>query len=253
MSKSKKNGILGLILDLLYKYDLQFAIIVFVFSLIAIWILFLAVENPPSLFSWLENLTWERLGAITSAFTFALVASGVIFTILDRKQKEEADLREKQQLSYEHFRNINEHLTSTEQEEARRWIYINIPIKTEDLPLNEWLDVVKKAINHKPKGWTEPRTPGQKYLKMVLNDFDYIGFIFKNFWEIQPELEKAYIGWLSPPVAKVWERIGPYVKAQRTERNEKDYYEAAGAIGDYAIEWRKKNGYSESEIIKDTI
>lgn len=228
-------------------------------ALIAFLVFFVVLCGCGSLFVFQElvtnrifyhsNIAWGNLEGISSLVTMALVIGGLVFAYEDRRQKEKVERLENQKISYQHFEDIHSRLTSPEQEEARRWIYENIPVKGEDEPLEKWLAAVKRKIKSKPKGSTEPRTAGQKYVKMVLNNFDFIGFIFTEYWEA----EDKEIEWLSPPIAKVWRRIGPYVEAQREERGEPDYYKAASQIGEYALQWREENGYQEPEIIKDTV
>lgn len=195
------------------------------------------------------KVIWGNLEGYTSLVTMSLVIGGLAFAMADWLQKEKAEKQEKQKISYQHFETIHDRLTAPEQEEARRWIYINIPVLTEDQSKEEWLTGVQKAINAKPKGWTQDRTPGQIYIKLVLNCFDFVGFVVNEYWEA----ENKEIQWFSPPIAKVWKRLGPYVDHQREVRNEPDYYQEASLLGEYTIQWREKAGYEDPDIVKDTV
>jgi hypothetical protein len=89
---------------------------------------------------------------------------------------------------------------------------------------------------------------GQRYIKQTLNCLDYIGFIANHYWEIG----ENSLDWLSPPVAKVWRRLGPYVRYVRTLRGAKDYYVPAEYIGELCIQWRRDKGYVDEEYVDQT-
>lgn len=193
--------------------------------------------------------SFSDLEGLSGLVTMALVIGGLVFTFVDRQQKEKEERLNNQTISYQHFETIHNLLTDPEREAARRWIYQNILPKTDEQPLEDWLETINKKIAEKPKGWDEPRTPGQKYIKMILNDLDFIGFVFDEYWNA----EDKEVEWFSPPIAKVWERLAPYVAAQREARSEPDWYQAAAIIGEYAISWREKQGYADAEIIEKTV
>ena len=89
---------------------------------------------------------------------------------------------------------------------------------------------------------------GQRSVKLTLNCFDYIGFIAEHYWEIEDDS----LNWLSPPIAKVWKRIGPYVSHIRDLRNVSDYYVSAEQIGKRSIQWRKENRLPDEEYSEKT-
>ncbi|HKJ26726.1 MAG TPA: hypothetical protein VJ965_03730 [Anaerolineales bacterium] len=197
----------------------------------------------------LNALSWGNLEGFTSLVTMSLVIAGLVFAFADRRQKEKEEAHEKQKLSSAHFTTIHDRLTDAKQEDARRWVYENIPLKADDEPLDKWVVKVQKAIDRKPKDWPEKRSPGQIYLKSILNNFDFIGFIFSEYWEA----EEKEIEWITPPIAKIWQRIGPYVEHLRDLRNEPDYYKAASTVGEYAIQWREEHNYQEPEFPKNSL
>jgi hypothetical protein len=186
------------------------------------------------------------LEGFTSLMTLAALSGGFVFWVIDRRQKEEAEEAQEKSLSYQLFQTIHDRLVDPDQVEARRWIITNIPIKTEAQSIEEWYVTVSGIIEAKPAGWTESRSPGQTHIKKVLNNFDFIGFVAEHFWDAQD----ADIDWLSPPVAKVWRRLGPYVRHLGNLRNEPDYYAAANKFGEYCIRWRDARGLQESAFVE---
>ena len=78
----------------------------------------------------------------------------------------------------------------------------------------------------------------RKCVKQVLNLFDYFGFLVEQEWVTADEV----IGWMSPIVVKVWERIGPVVEYECSQRPEEpDYYEAAIRLAERCRKWRDTN------------
>jgi hypothetical protein len=131
--------------------------------------------------------------------------------------------------------------------EARRWIILNLPtLDALGGDQQAWLEHVRSRINSVPRGWRGQRPPGKEYVKEVLNTLDFLGFVQRNYWSIENEL----VTWMSPPIAKVWERLEPYVEEEARQRNEPDYYESAREFGKYCLEWRRQR-YPRSRIITD--
>ncbi len=192
------------------------------------------------------GVDWANLEGFTGLITLVLLSGGLIFAFFDRKQTLEKEIEEKRKLSYEQFQTIHDRLVEPGQEEARRWIITNIPVKPEDQPIEEWFEEVTKLINRKPREWKEARTPGQQYVKQVLNNLDFIGFVAEHFWQAR----EADVEWLSPPIAKIWLRLGPYVDHIRELRQEPDYYKSASKIGEDCIAWRKVHDLPESEYVE---
>ncbi|MFN2150230.1 MAG: hypothetical protein ACK2T5_01445, partial [Anaerolineales bacterium] len=149
------------------------------------------------------GVNWSLLEGYASLLQLALIIGGLVFAFFDRQQTLRKQEDEKRTLSFQQFENIHDRLVDPVQEEARRWIILNIPLKEEDQPLEDWFAKVEKIINRKPREWTEERTPGQIYVKQVLNSLDFLGFVNHHFWDAS----ESDIEWFSPPVAKVWARL----------------------------------------------
>jgi hypothetical protein len=200
--------------------------------------------------SYLGTVDWNMLGTFVSVVTLALFAGGFVFALAEYTDKEHAKHREKAKLAYEIYQAIFEMLTAPEHEAARRWILANIPVKEPEEEITHWYEkvqnkIMKRSARTKVGGLSE----GQTAVKLTLNCFDYIGFIARHYWDIDDDS----LDWISPPIAKVWKRIGPYVDHVRTLRNASDYYLSAEEISDRCIEWRKKRGLPDEEYVKESI
>jgi hypothetical protein len=193
----------------------------------------------------LDRTEMAYLEGFISLMTLATLSGGFVFWVIDRRQKEESEAAQEQTLSFQLFKTIHDRLVNPEQEEARRWIITNIPIKTPDQTIEDWFAQVTPIIQAKPAGWTQARSPGQIYIKHVLNNLDFIGFVAEHFWNAK----ESDIDWLSPPVSKVWLRLGPYVQHISTLRKEPDYYQEASKFGSYCIQWRKDKNLPDSEYV----
>ena len=200
--------------------------------------LLLSIRNPA-----LMPVDMEGFAGVV---TLAVLAGGFLFWLIDRRQKDLAETAREQSLSFQLFQTIHDRLVNPEQEEARRWILANIPVKPADQPTADWFAQITPIIEAKPAGWELDRSPGQTYIKMVLNNFDFIGFVSEYFWNAQ----ESDIEWLSPPIAKVWERLGPYIQHLGEMRQEPDYYRSASQIGDFCIRFREEKGFQKSEFVE---
>ena len=200
--------------------------------------------------AYLGTVDWNMLGGFVSVITLALFAGGLAFALAEYTDKENASRREKAKLSYDIYRSIFDKLTAPENEAARRWILANIRIKKPDEDLAAWYQETHARIMSHSSG-TETAGPaeGQTSVKLTLNCFDYIGFIANHYWDIDDDS----LDWISPPIAKVWKRIGPYVEHIRTLRKARDYYISAEYIGRRCIEWRQRRGLPDEEYAKDTL
>jgi hypothetical protein len=190
---------------------------------------------------------WNLLDGFVGVISLSILVGGLAYPVVDRIRAEVADARDKAKLSYDIYQAINEKLTNPQQEAARRWILSNIPIKMDTEDINTWYDRVQTKImaGEQVDGMPE----GQRAVKMTLNLFDYIGFIAKNYWEIEDDS----LDWLSPPIAKIWRRIGPYVAHVRTLRNTSDYYLFAQFIGELCVERRMKRGLVDEVFAANTL
>ena len=190
---------------------------------------------------------WNMLGSITSLITTSLIFGGVVFAFVDNIQNANLRKIETSEISYNIYKDVFDRLMNPEAQNARRWIIQNLPTLAElNNDQDAWKKLVHLKLNEIPAGWQGERPPGLEYLKLILNTFDFIGFVAKHYWSVENEL----IFWMSPAVSKVWERIEPLVEAEALQRNEPDYYEAAREFGSYCVEWRKNN-YPPSNIIAD--
>lgn len=178
--------------------------------------------------------------------TLAVLASGFLFWLIDRRQQDLAEAAREQSLSFQLFQTIHDRLVNPDQEEARRWILANIPIKPAEQPAAEWYAQITPIIEARPSGWEQDRSPGQIYIKRVMSNFDFIGFVSEYFWNAKD----ADVEWLSPPVAKVWERLGPYVRHLSELRQEPDYYRSASRFGEFCIRFRDERGFPPSEYVE---
>jgi hypothetical protein len=199
---------------------------------------------------------WNLLEGYVSIIQLALVMGSIAFAFAEYTDKENARRREKlaedrerAKLSYDIYQAIYEKLTDPEQEAARRWILANIPIKGKEEDIAAWYQRVLAKIMAATEGSSERLPEGQRAVKMALNCFDYIGFIADHYWDIDDDS----LDWISPPIAKVWKRLGPYVTHTRLLRNAADYYLAAERIGRRCIEWRQTRGYGEEEYATGTV
>jgi len=191
---------------------------------------------------------WNLLDGFVGVITLSLLVGGLTYTVVDRIRAEYAEEREKAKLSYDIYQAIFDKLTDPEQEAARRWILANIAIKKDKEDIESWYQRTHVRIMKRGDGDESDLPEGQRYVKQTLNCFDYIGFIADHYWEI----EEDSLDWLSPPIAKVWRRIGPYVTHIRTLRGAKDYYISAEYIGNLCIKWRKDRGLPDEEYVEKT-
>lgn len=199
---------------------------------------------------------WSLLEGFASAISVSLLAGGLIFAVTEyintenaQHNKELEEEREKAKLDYDIYRAIFEKFTAPEQEAARRWILSNIAIKKEDEDIDAWYRKTNAKIM-KVAGFNKRGIPeGQQAVKLVLNCFDYIGFIANHYWKIQGDS----LDWISPPVAKVWRRLGPYVGHVRTLRKSADYYVSAEQFGILCIKSRQDKGLLDEEYAKNTL
>jgi hypothetical protein len=184
-----------------------------------------------------QPANWS-MGDITSLATFSLVVGGLLFGFINYVQNAVQRKRDDAEASFNIYQEMYSRLMNSEALEARRWVIVNLPTLEEmGNDRDAWLKHVTNKINRAPRGRSGKRSPGQEYLKSILNTFDFIGFVAKHYWNMENEL----VIWMSPPVAKVWERIYLYVEKEAEARNEPDYYQSARDFADYCLNWRREN------------
>jgi len=185
-----------------------------------------------------KGCDWALLEGYASMLTLAILVGGLVFTVYEYSRQES-------QISFHMYQAIHSRITDSTEEAARRWIFANIkPLEETDTTLDQWIEKTTNALHHKPENWGKDMAPGHEAVKMTLNTLDYVGFVAENYVSVEGPL----LEWMSPPIAKVWERIAPYVEYERKERGEPDYYKAASAIGEKCLAWRKEHGM-KSKII----
>lgn len=192
--------------------------------------------EPPQL------VDWVLLEGIASAVTLALIIGGLAFAFVEYTENEVQQKRQNAESAFGIYKEVFDRLMNPSEAEARRWIILNLPtLKEMGGDERAWLAVVKDRLES-----TEPgiRAPGKDYLKQVLNTFDFIGFVAKHYWNMENEL----VEWMSPVIAKVWERVSGYVEQEARDRNEPDYYLSAREFGTHCLAWRRKH-FPESTII----
>jgi hypothetical protein len=192
---------------------------------------------------------WDLLGGFVSVLTLSFLVGGLVTSLIDRVNADVIESREKAKLSYGIYQDINAKLTDPEQEAARRWILTNISIKKEQEDLHIWYESTQNKIMALDADGRDDLPEGQRAVKMTLNLLDYIGFIAKNYWDIEDDS----LDWLGLPIAKIWRRLGPYVLEVRRQRNAYDYYVFAEYIGMLCIEWRQKRGLPDEEFARNTL
>jgi hypothetical protein len=191
---------------------------------------------------------WSLLDGFVSAISLAILVGGLTYTVVDHIRADDAEKREKAKLSYDIYQAIFEKLTDPEQEAARRWILSNVTVKKDGENIAAWYEQTHAKIMAPENEMENTMPEGQRAVKLTLNCFDYIGFVANNYWEIKEDS----LDWLSPPIAKVWKRLGPYVTHVRTLRGAKDYYVSAEYIGELCIKWRKDRGLPDEEYVEKT-
>jgi heme/copper-type cytochrome/quinol oxidase subunit 2 len=191
-------------------------------------------------------INWNLLEGIASLVTVSLVIGGLAFAFIEYVQTAVQQSRENAETSFNIYKEVYYRIMNPEAMEARRWIILNLPTRNDQEDDQSWLKRTTATLNKRPRGWKNERPPGKEYLKEVLNTLDFLGFVAKHYWSMGNEL----VTWMSPPVAKVWERIYLYVKQEAEQRNEPHFYESASEFGQYCVEWRNKH-YPKSNVIRD--
>lgn len=191
-------------------------------------------------------INWNLLEGIASLVTVSLVIGGLAFAFIEYIQTAIQQSRENAETSFNIYKEVYYKLMTPEAVAARRWIILNFPERNDQEDDQAWLKRITAVLTKRPKGWKDERPPGKKYLKEVLNTLDFLGFVAKHYWNIENEL----VTWMSPPIAKVWERIYLYVEHEAELRNEPDFYISAREFGQHCVEWREKR-YPKSIVIRD--
>ena len=185
---------------------------------------------------------WVMLETLSTAATAAAVIGGGI--VAYRQLVEGASTRYIDVAD----RLFNE-LNSQENVRARGWIFRNLRFEKElleemahkikngeafDIGENKLEEILQAIKNNE----------GSEPVKRTLNSLDRVAFLTQSGWIP----EEIIMPWLNPMIVKSWLRLKSYVEHERRERNEPDYYEDAGKLGDRCVVWRiDKYGTAVSE------
>lgn len=184
---------------------------------------------------------WSLLEGYASLIALAILIGGLIFAATEY-------LRQESQISFQIYESIHARMTDPIEEGARRWIIQNIEPRDPNMTKEKWYEKTARKIHKRPKDWEETLSPGHQSIKRALNTLDYLGFIAENYVNVKGPLQE----WMSAPIAKIWERIEPYVEMEREARGEPDFYRSASYLGEKCVEWRKKHAL-KSNIIDSAI
>ena len=168
-----------------------------------IWLILQAVGVSTNLWAMIEALsTAVAAAAVLSA---GFVAYRELSEIASSRHMEVAD-----RLFHE--------LNSSENIEARRWIFQNLPDDPEE-------------------GIRSMTPEGQAAIKRVLNSLERVSFLTQEGW-IPDEM---IMPWMNPMIVKAWTKLERYVDYESQRRHEPDYYEAARELAKRCRAWRAKN------------
>jgi hypothetical protein len=192
-----------------------------------------------------RHLDWALLEGFISLLSLALVLGGSIFALreyINNEIQQEKDEIQRQKdeakVAFDVYQVIFDRLMNPEDIAARRWIIQHIPVLQPDEDQEAWVKAVRGKIQAWPEDWQGETSPGQIYVKRVLNTLDFVGFVAENYWG---RWHDELVQWMSSPITKVWERIGPYVEYEAIERKEPDFYQAARMLSEYCLEWRREH------------
>ncbi len=161
---------------------------------------------------------WSAFEGLSTAATLATVIGGGVVVLAQLTEAIDSREREVKTGNLEAYNTIFAEMMSDENIEARRWIYLTLPEEPE-------------------QGLAGLSDEGRRYVKLVLNSFDHLGFMIQQDWLT----DDAIVQWVSPFVVKVWAKLGPYIDYEARRRNEPDYYQAARYLAERCIEWRREN------------
>ncbi len=115
-------------------------------------------------------------------------------------------------------------MNSTENIEARRWIFQHLPENAEE-------------------GIASMPPEGRAAIKLVLNSLDRVAFLTQADW-IPDEM---IMPWMNTMIIKVWSKLEPYVDFESRRRGEPDYYKNARDLAVRCRAWRAEH-FPEASI-----
>ena len=172
-------------------------------AIVCAWLLLLAVGISSNL--------WEMTAAVSTA-----VAAAAVFGAGIVAYRELGELASSRHI--EIAERLFAELNSSENIEARRWVFTHLPPDPED-------------------GIPSLTPEGRDNLKRVLNSLDRVAFLTQSGWIP----EEMVMPWMNPMIVKAWIKLEPYVRYEGERRHEPDYYEHARALGERCLMWRAKN------------
>jgi hypothetical protein len=160
---------------------------------------------------------WSMIEALSTALAAAAVVSAGF--VAYRELSEISNTR-----SLEVIDRLFDELNSTENIDARRWVFQNLPTDPE-------------------AGIPTLSTEERQKIKQVLNSLDRVAFLTQPGW-----IDEALVmPWMNPMVVKAWSKLEPYVDYERQRRKEPDYYQSARQLALRCQAWRKEH-LPEAEI-----
>ena len=157
---------------------------------------------------------WPMIEALSTALTAAAVV-GAAF-VASRELSELASSRHLDVAD-----KLFDELNSQENVEARRWVYLHLPLDPAD---------PGEVIGSLPP-------QGQDAIKKVLNSLDRIAFLTQSNWIP----EEMVMPWINPMVIKAWAKLAAYVEYERQRRQEPDYYQTAHQLAVRCLAWREQH------------
>lgn len=213
MGNTKRSGwrsIVGLVAIAIVGFLLWIGI------LLALWAALNAAGVPTEF--------WPMAQTLTSTVTMVSILGGSVLAV---HQLSEAASNRHLAVADRLFEELN----SSENIEARRWIFRNLPADPEE-------------------GSRTLPPEGLAAVKRVLNSLDHIAFLTQAGW-IPDEM---IMPWINPMVVKAWVKLAPYVEYESRKRGEPDYYQHVGELAERCREWRKHHVPSaEVTWIKDAL
>lgn len=150
---------------------------------------------------------WAMLEGLSSAAALGTVLGGGIVAL--SQVLESVDNR-----NLAIYNELFTQLMSDEQIEARRWIYLELPADP-------------------AQGLASMSEREQARVKLVLNTFDYLGFMIMQHWLT----EESVIEWIAPIVVKVWVKLKPYIDYEMERRKDPDYYRPVRYLSERCLAW----------------
>lgn len=192
----------------------------------------------------------DKPSEIAALIGSSLLVGGVIFAGAEYIENDAERQRAAREQHRQEFILLVERLMNQEAIETRRWVFTNITPAPAQGDRQAWFDAMRARIFHDAEA--EDPAIGRKHIKQVLSTLDPIGYILLNLSDLHRDEDLMH--WLNPMVAKVWERLGPYIEMEAQRRNESiHYYEWARKLGDRTLRWRKEHGYPQYQQVDDAL